>query len=200
MCWQKYCYEGTSSLNWVLFQALQLLSRLSVFVGSDAIQKKRKVILDSQQKLIESTLLKKVQQEKDMYLIKRTKAVIAVLNTPDITNSKDYHPLQQSSIQSAKMYFEMKFTTDTRTSYSTCNCKLLTDVKESLSTMQSGTCFQTSDLVLPEKKFQTKLGSLVFPEVSVNVFSSLSPHQRYSSVIIRKKQTHWFPLRPKKLW
>lgn len=33
-------------------------------------------------------------------------------------------------------------------------------------------CFQTSDLVLPEKKFQTKLGSLVFPEVSVNVFSS----------------------------
>lgn len=110
-----------------------------------------------------------------MYLIKRTKAAIAVLNTPDITDSKDDRPLQQSSGQSAKIYFEMKFTTDTHTSYSTSKCKLLTDVKESLSTMQSGTCFQTSDLVLPEKKFQTKLGSLVFPEVSVNVFSSLSP-------------------------
>lgn len=110
-----------------------------------------------------------------MYLIKRTKTAIAVLNTPDITDSKDDRPLQQSSGQSAKIYFEMKFTTDTHTSYSTSKCKLLTDVKESLSTMQSGTCFQTSDLVLPEKKFQTKLGSLVFPEVSVNVFSSLSP-------------------------
>lgn len=110
-----------------------------------------------------------------MYLIKRTKTAIAVLNTPDITDNKDDHPLQQSSGQSAKIYFEMKFTTDTHTSYSTSKCKLLTDVKESLSTIQSGTCFQTSDLVLPEKKFQTKLGSLVFPEVSVNVFSSLSP-------------------------
>lgn len=110
-----------------------------------------------------------------MYLIKRTKTAIAVLNTPDITDNKDDHPLQQSSGQSAKIYFEMKFNTDTHTSYSTSKCKLLTDVKESLSTMQSGTCFQTSDLVLPEKKFQTKLGSLVFPEVSVNVFSSLSP-------------------------
>lgn len=76
------------------FQALQLLSRLCVCVGSDEIQKKRNAILDAQQKLIESTLLKKVQQEKDMYLIKRTKTVIAVLNTPDIIDSKDDHPLQ----------------------------------------------------------------------------------------------------------
>lgn len=119
------------------FQALQLLSRLCVCVGSDEIQKKRNAILDAQQKLIESTLLKKVQQEKDMYLIKRTKTVIAVLNTPDIIDSKDDHPLQQSSGQSAKMYYEMKFTTDTRTSYNTSNCKLLTDVKESISTMLS---------------------------------------------------------------
>lgn len=73
------------------------------------------------------------------------------------------------------MYFEMKFITDTRTSYSTSNCKLLTNVKESFSTMQSGTCFQKSDRVLPEKNFQTKLGSLVFQKVSVNVFSNLSP-------------------------
>lgn len=44
---------------------------------------------------------KKVQQEKDMYLIKSTKAVLAVLNTPDTTNNKEYHLLQQSSGQSA---------------------------------------------------------------------------------------------------
>lgn len=126
-----------------------------------------------------------------MYLIKRTKAAIAVLNTPDITDSKDDRPLQQSSGQSAKIYFEMKFTTDTHTSYSTSKCKLLTDVKESLSTMQSGTCFQTSDLVLPEKKFQTKLGSLVFPEVSVNVFLVYLPsviqfshHQRDANTLV----------------
>lgn len=97
-----------------------------------------------------------------MYLIKRTKAVIAVLNTPDIIDSKDYHPLQQSSDQSAKMYLEMKFTTDTRTSYSTSNCKLLTDVKESLSTMQSGTCFSNIRSGSPGEEISNQIGEVWF--------------------------------------
>lgn len=137
MCWQKYCYEGTSSLNWVFLSG----SAAALLPGCLS-----RIWCNSEEK--EGHTRCSTEIDRINTFEKRCDCSFKYSWHPD---SKDYHPLQQSSVQSAKMYFEMKFTTDTRTSYSTSNCKLLTDLEESLSMMQSGTWFQTPDLVLVQK-------------------------------------------------
>jgi hypothetical protein len=64
-------------------------------VGPDAVYKKRAEILVAQRDLTNS-LLKGVEQQKDRYVINKTKAMIAALDTVDTVDSRAYNMIIQS--------------------------------------------------------------------------------------------------------